>query len=109
MGCVAKVPATRALKMLEGDYIFADWSDDFGMGRSKLFAAKPPKGGNEWTMQEIEVATSPSGRVDSFILAFGQDEAGELYLMTSEFLGPTGLTGKIQKLVSAEAAKSEAA
>jgi len=50
-------------------------------------------------LQQLRVATSPSGRLDAFVLGFGQDPAGEMYVLTSERPGPSGTTGRVFKLV----------
>ena len=52
-----------------------------------------------WKMEEIRVADRPEGRINEYIRSFGQDEEGELYVLTSEVGGPTGDTGKIYKMV----------
>jgi hypothetical protein len=41
----------------------------------------------------------PSGRIDHYVLGFGQDLSGEVYVLVSESTGPTGNTGKVFKLV----------
>jgi hypothetical protein len=50
-------------------------------------------------MQELRVATSPTGRLNARLLGFGQDAAGELYALTTNNTGPTGTTGRVLKLV----------
>lgn len=34
------------------------------------------------------------------VKGFGQDKAGEVYVMASEILGPTGNTGKVLKITA---------
>ncbi|MBN1236627.1 MAG: PQQ-dependent sugar dehydrogenase [Methanotrichaceae archaeon] len=87
----------QALPQMQGKYIFADWSNDFAQGNGTLLAATPSSKGL-WSWEEIEIAESPSGRVDSFIRSMGIDDDGEIYLLTSDELGPTGSTGKIFKI-----------
>jgi hypothetical protein len=50
-------------------------------------------------MQELRIATEPSGRIEHYVLGFGQDPTGEIYVGVSERTGPTGRTGKVFKLV----------
>jgi hypothetical protein len=38
------------------------------------------------------------GRLVRFIKGFGEDEAGEIYLLSSTILGPTGRTGDVRRL-----------
>jgi glucose/arabinose dehydrogenase len=87
-----------ALPQFRGRYVFGDWSRSFGQPSGSLFVAKPRKRGL-WEMQELRVATSPTGRLNARLLGFGQDAAGELYALTTNNTGPTGTTGRVLKLV----------
>lgn len=49
-------------------------------------------------MAELEISSSPSGRVGEYIRALGQDADNELFLLTSEVAGPTGRTGKVYRI-----------
>ena len=87
------------LRQFAGDYIFGDWSREHeDAPDGSLFRAMPRKRGM-WKMQELKVETNPSGRLDHFLLGFGQDPAGEIYVLTTDNAGPTGNTGKVFKLV----------
>ena len=87
------------LRQFAGDYIFGDWSREHeDAPDGSLFRAMPRKRGM-WKMQELTVETNPSGRLDHFLLGFGQDPAGEIYVLTTDNAGPTGNTGKVFKLV----------
>jgi glucose/arabinose dehydrogenase/plastocyanin len=96
----------RDLPELEGAYIFADWSDGFVKGNGTLLIATQSTQGT-WSWEEVGIATSSTGRVDAFIRSFGQDDLGELYLLTSDKLGPMGETGKVYKIVPANATKAK--
>ena len=41
-------------------------------------------------------------QLDEFVLAFGEDAAGELYVLTTEQAGPQGDTGKVYRIVAGE-------
>jgi hypothetical protein len=86
------------LPQLGGRYVFGDWSREFEDPDGTLFAAMRRRTGL-WQMQELRVATNPSGRIDHYVLGFGQDEAGEVYVAATENTGPVGTTGKVFKLV----------
>ncbi len=88
----------KALPELDGSYIFADWSSGFARGDGTLLLARPSQKGL-WTVEEIRVADSPNDRVNAYIRSLGQDDSGELYLITSENAGPKGETGKIYKII----------
>jgi len=87
-----------ALPQFRGRYIFGDWSSGFGQPDGSLFVAKPRKQGL-WEMSDLRVATSPNGRLNTRLLGFGEDDAGELYVLTTNNTGPTGATGRVFKLV----------
>jgi glucose/arabinose dehydrogenase len=89
-----------ALPQFGGRYVFGDWSETFGGAPSgKLFVAKPRKKGL-WQMEQLRIATSPTGELGHRVLGFGQDGEGELYVLTTDNSGPSGTTGKVFKLVS---------
>jgi hypothetical protein len=50
-------------------------------------------------MKEISIAPSSSGRLNAFLKGMGQDASGELYLLVTNSLGPSGTTGKIYKIM----------
>jgi glucose/arabinose dehydrogenase len=89
----------EALPQFHGRYVFGDWSRSFGQANGTLFVAKSRKD-RLWSMQELRVATSPTGRLGARVLGFGQDTAGELYVLTTTNAGPSGTTGRVLKLVS---------
>jgi glucose/arabinose dehydrogenase len=90
----------EAMPELQGKYIFADWSNRFAKGNGTLLVAAPSSGGL-WKLQEIKIAGRPSGRIGSFIRSLGQDDSGEIYVLTSDMAGPANQTGKVFKIVPA--------
>lgn len=85
------------LRQFSGRYIFGDWSTSFGQPDGSLFVAKERKGGL-WQIQELLIQGNPDGRLGHFVLGFGQDLAGEVYVLTSDMTGPSGNTGMVFKL-----------
>jgi glucose/arabinose dehydrogenase len=88
----------RALPQFFGRYVFGDWSREFEEPDGSLFVATPRKKGL-WHMEQLRIATSPTGRVGHYVLGFGQDLAGEMYVLTTDQTGPAGTTGKVYRLV----------
>lgn len=85
----------RALPDLYGHYVFGDWSTSFAEGKGKILLAKKvaQHGDDEkWTIEKLL-------EVNRFVLGFGEDADGELYVLTTDRTGPTGTTGKVFKLV----------
>lgn len=88
-----------AIPGLEGRYVFGDWSTSFGAADGLLVAATPPEGGGgAWSMAPLTIADRDSGRLGEYVLSFGEDAAGELYVLTSDTGGPSGTTGRVYRL-----------
>ena len=88
----------RALPQFAGRYVFGDWSREFEEPDGSIFVASSRKKGL-WHMEQLRIATSPTGRVGHYVLGFGQDLGGEMYVLTTDMTGPSGTTGKVYRLV----------
>ena len=86
------------LRQFSGDYIFGDYSREEEEPDGSLLVAKPRKTAL-WKVQQLQVATSPTRRLGHYVLGFGQDLAGEMYVLTSDEGGPTGTSGRVYRLV----------
>jgi plastocyanin len=84
-----------------GRYIFGDFSSSFSTPDGTIFVAEESEGG-EWDLVEAGVEGQMSGRLNRFLLGLGQDTEGEIYLLTATNIGPTGTTGEVLKIVSAD-------
>jgi hypothetical protein len=83
----------------DGLYIFGDWSTGFTEPDGTLLMGTPAATEGElWTIEELTVAGSENGRLNEYLLSFGQDGSGEIYILTTETAGPSGSTGKVYKL-----------
>ncbi len=87
----------RALPDLTGLYIYGDWSGIQGSPQGRLFVARPGKGNERWTVDLLRV-----GRPYGCVCAFGEDNDGEIYVLTNASTGLTAGGGKIWKLVPPE-------
>lgn len=86
-----------AIPGLVGGYVYGDWAGIQGQPQGRLFVARPSAGPEPWKVELIRV-----GRPYGCVCAFGEDNQGELYVLTN---GSTGLTpgrGKVWKLVPAK-------
>lgn len=91
----------KALPQLQGKYVFGDWSRNFGLPQGVLAAAtRPAEEGAHWPFEAIEVANP--AKWAGFICAFGQDDDGELYLLTNQTATLVPGNGKVWKIVPAE-------
>jgi glucose/arabinose dehydrogenase len=90
-----------ALPQLQGRYIFADWSRTWAKADGVLFVAtRPSSSATRWTMDSLDLVTHPGGKVGAYILAFGEDTDGELYVMTNGSNTLMGKNGKVWKLAA---------
>lgn len=90
----------RALGDLAGHYVFGDWSRNWGLPQGVLLVARRPDAAtSRWKIDPIEVV-SPE-KFAGYITGFGQDNDGELYVMTNESNGLTPGKGRVWKLVPA--------
>jgi hypothetical protein len=90
----------KALPELAGRYVFGDWSRNFGVPQGTLLVAtRPAAEGTPWTVERIEVVPELTG---VFVIGFGQNNDGELYLMTNGSNGLTPGKGRVWKLVPAK-------
>ena len=86
------------LRQFKGRYIFGDWSKGFIQPDGSLFVAKERKNGL-WQIQELLIQGHPDGRLGHYVLGFGQDLEGEVYVLTTDMTGPSGNTGTIYRLI----------
>ncbi len=80
---------------LVGKYIHGDFSQDFGpTGRLFYFDTTGP---NAFLRGEFTLLpdAAPFGRV---LKGFGEDEDGEVYVLATDILGPTGSTGVVLRI-----------
>jgi glucose/arabinose dehydrogenase len=81
---------------LGGRYIFGDFSRSFGTPDGSVFMARPRDG--LWVIRELRFPAR-GGRLGHYVLGFGQDAEGEVYIMTTDMAGPSGTTGRVYQIV----------
>jgi len=90
----------KAIPELKGQYIFGDWSQIGGVPLGQIFAAHKAKGKGDWKLRKLALENLPKGkRLGAYVIAFGQDLDGELYVMTNDSNSLKGKSGKVWKLV----------
>ena len=90
----------KAIPQLQGKYVFADWSKNWAKADGTMFVAtRPESSTDQWKLEPLELASQPKGNVPEYIVSFGEDAEGELYVMTNNKNGLMGKTGKVFKLV----------
>ena len=88
-----------------GHYIFGAWSrgqietDEGEINLpGRILVSRPRAQGELWPIRELEIANMPDGELQHFVLGFGQDLNGEVYVLTTDEVGPTGNTGKVYRI-----------
>ncbi len=79
-----------------GKYIYGDWSKSFAAMDGQIFMATEGSGG-KWSMETAEIVNLDGN--NPYVLAFAQDSAGEVYVLTSITTGPVGSLDTIYKIV----------
>ncbi len=87
-----------AIPGLQGQYLFGDWSRSFSQPQGQLFASTPQTSGL-WPVRVLSVEGSEP--LTHFVLGFGEDNSGELYLLASRSTGPSGTSGQVFRIVAA--------
>lgn len=86
------------LPLFTGRYIFGTWSAKHDSPAGKVFIATPEAEGL-WDFEVIDFKNRSDEDVDEYVLGFGQDAEGEVYVLTTNTEGPSGNTGKVFKIV----------
>ena len=89
----------KAFSQLTGKYIFGDWSRNFVKADGVTYVASQGADG-KWAMDALEVSGKPDGAIGQFIVAFGEDADGELYVLTNTSSALRGRNGKVWKLAA---------
>ena len=82
--------------VLQGKYVFGDFTRTFFPADGRLFwldTEGVPTDIFEFQIGEMDIA------LDRYLIGFGEDEKGELYVLTSMSLGPMGFTGEVFRLI----------
>jgi glucose/arabinose dehydrogenase len=85
----------------DGKYIFGQWSLSGRAPQGSLFVATRPTGdvSGMWDFQPVQIAGRNDSVLGEYLLGFGQDTSGEVYVLTSGLAGPSGSTGIVYRIV----------
>lgn len=87
-----------ALPELRGRYVFGDYSDGLTSGNGRvLFVDEADRANPE--KRTPKVFNLVNGHINMFVLGFGEDENGELYVLANKTGGPDKETGVVMRLV----------
>lgn len=82
-----------AIADLSNKYIFGVLTQNSDVANGAVFAAD--RTGDTWNYSRLDIGTGTNGDLNEYLLGFGQDKAGEIYLMTND--GSAG-SGKVYKI-----------
>jgi glucose/arabinose dehydrogenase len=84
----------------EGNYFFGNWSQEYQANGDVFIAIRPnaPINGT-WDYSQITFKNTPNGDLNQYLLGFGQDLDGQVYLLTSGQTGPSGTSGQVFRMV----------
>lgn len=90
-----------ALPALKGRYVFGDFVRKFGQNNGRLFYLNSKTVASAGSRKQSRILElKPSGQqLELTLMGFGQDAAGELYVLGNRTSVPSGSTGVVLKLV----------
>ncbi|HET7398196.1 MAG TPA: PQQ-dependent sugar dehydrogenase [Intrasporangium sp.] len=83
---------------LRGTYVFGDYSDGFTSANGRVMYVREGDQANP-KVRTPGVFNLVNGHINLFVLGFGEDRDGELYVLANKTGGPDGDTGAVLKLV----------
>ena len=92
---------------LSGRYIFGIWAEEEAGAPEHIFGAiyvakpsVPVQGVPQlWRIRKVRIQSMEDMELQHYLLSFGQDLEGEVYVLTTDAVGPSGDTGKVYKFV----------
>ena len=81
---------------LFGKYVFGDWSSEFLPASGKLYYLQETEP-DVW--ERYNLIVDGSNNLNRYILSFGEDEQGNIYVLSKTTIGPTGETGDVRRIV----------
>jgi glucose/arabinose dehydrogenase len=86
-----------ALPTFQGKYFFGMFATLNNALSGKVFSANMT-GTGSWSYSPLAITGYPTD-LGTYLKSFGQDQSGEIYLLTSDQGGPQGNTGKVYKII----------
>lgn len=83
---------------LNGNYLFGVWTQHHDKPAGAVFAAEVAGEQGPWEYRKLHFSDMPEGSLGHYLLGFGQDNRGEVYLLVNDEHGPHGNTGKVYQL-----------
>jgi glucose/arabinose dehydrogenase len=87
-----------AIDGLQGHYVFGDWGQSFSDPSGTIVIGEPVLTNGAITGLDIVFQRM----LDEFVMGFGEDSQGEIYVLAKMQTGPEGETGKVYRLVGGQ-------
>lgn len=84
---------------LQGKYIFGNFSPVVPQPMGEVYMTNAA-GPGLWDYEKMEFKNYPKEHIGYYVKGFGQDQEGEVYVLATTSLGPSGNTGKVLKIVA---------
>jgi len=81
-----------------GYYLFGQWSTSFRVPDGDIFVAGRTEQGL-WDFKTVQILGRENDDLGEYLLGFGQDTNGEVYVLTSQNTGPSGTTGSVYRII----------
>lgn len=91
----------------DGKYIFGTWSTSHEVPNGLVFVSAPELVGL-WDFEEVNFANKLFGDLNAYLLGFGQDSKGEVYVLSADEPWPHGNSGKVHKIIASDKEQQEA-
>lgn len=90
-----------SLPAWDGKYVFGQWSlEGYPPAGSIFVATRPAEGENGlWDFEPVTISNKDGGALGAYLLGFGQDPQGEIYILTSGMTGPSEYTGQVYRII----------
>jgi glucose/arabinose dehydrogenase len=89
------VYTANTVPALSGKYLFGVLTQDQNASNGAIFAAN--RTGNDWDYEKLSIGNMSGNEIGQLLLAFGQDDAGDVYVLTSAGTAGSGKVYKISK------------
>jgi hypothetical protein len=83
---------------LDGNYLFGVWTQHHGKPDGAVFAAEVAGDQGPWEYRKLHFNNRQNNAFGHYIVGFGQDNSGEVYILGNDNEGPTGKTGKVYRI-----------
>ena len=86
------------VESLQGRYLFSNFTAEQTSPTGSVYVANP--GSAMWSFEKLNFTNFTGQTLGYYVKGFGEDNKGEIYVLASKDLGPTGNSGKVLKIVA---------